>query len=152
MPLRQSGRFTRSREAVRGDLRRFDARLLEPMTGQQDAHETPHQDDGASRIMPTVDRCRPLAGCDHREQHSPPDIEKHREADPGEDQSKATPEGHPVKFAKEQGNHDRGLKRTDAAARLIDPHQSQTDFNDVAPLPKVAVETSRYIAEDRDGR
>jgi hypothetical protein len=75
-----------------------------------------------------------FGGSDGSEQKGSANVEHESQREAGEHADDPAQNGKGVEFAEEQGNHEGGLNRTDAAASFVNPDDPGADLDDIAML------------------
>jgi hypothetical protein len=121
--------------------------FAEPHGQGPEREEAGDEDGDAGGVMPGRDGTGAFMSGDPRQQGRTRDIEKKRECKTRENAQRAAHGAQGIKLAQEEGDHQRGLERADAAARVINADHSGSD------LDHIAMRNSRnpYRTEQLDG-
>ena len=143
----------RERRVIRwfGDsVVRWAGRWTKQVSDDPERKEAENENGDTRRVVPGVNGVDTFGGGDINEEERAANIENKRKGKSGEDTKDAPQSSEPVKFSKEEGEHERGLKRTNAAARFIDADHAGVDFNDIAVRDRRDVEEAEQFGRGGD--
>ena len=110
--------------------------FVESSRDQPEREETSDENRDAGGVVPGRNSVDTLCRCNLGEQQRPAYVEYERQGEPRNHAKRAPSDAEGIQLAQEEGNHQRGLERADATARLVNSHHPGADLDDVAVLER----------------